>query len=186
MNAPSLRWGKTHEDDARKAYLEYMAATGCTVSTVQSGLVIDRRDSCLACIPDDITILPSGEQGLVDYKCPYKAGKERLTPQQAAVQYKDFCSTPDSIDEHKLVLKQTHPYYYQIQGSLDITGKQWCHFVIWTPSGISVETIERDVDFWEPSRTIIVEFYRCAILPELVVPRFPTGQAIHEPFLPTP
>ena len=49
-----------------------------------------------------------------------------------------------------------------------------------------METIERDVDFWEPSRTIIVEFYRRAILPELVVPRFPTGQTIHEPFLPAP
>ena len=73
-----------------------MATTGFTVSTVKSGLVIDKWDSCLACSPDDIAILPSGEQGLVEYKCPYKAEKERLTPQQAAVQYKDFCSTPDS------------------------------------------------------------------------------------------
>ena len=49
-----------------------------------------------------------------------------------------------------------------------------------------METIEREVDFWEPSRTIILEFYRHAILPELVVPQFPTGQAICEPFLTAP
>ena len=122
MNAPSLLWGKTDEEDARKAYLEYMATSGYTVSAVKSGPAIDGRDSCLACSPDDIAILPSGEQGLVEYKCPYKAGKECLTPQQAAIQYKDFCSTPDSTDKQQLVLKRTHPYYYQIQASLDITG----------------------------------------------------------------
>ena len=53
-NATDLLWGKT---DARKAYLEYMAISGCTVSTVKSGLVIDGRDSSLAVVL--MTSLPS-------------------------------------------------------------------------------------------------------------------------------
>ncbi len=63
------------------------------VRTIPSGLVIDTSDSCLACSPDDIVVLPFGEQGLVEYKCPCKAAKENLTPEEAAAKYRLlFCS----------------------------------------------------------------------------------------------
>ena len=51
------------------------------VRTIPSGLVIDTSDPTLACSPDDFVVLPTGEQGLVEYKCPYKAAKENLTPE---------------------------------------------------------------------------------------------------------
>ena len=66
------------------------------VKTIPSGLVIDTSDSCLACSPVDFVLLPTGEQGLVEYKCPYKAVKENLTPEQAAAKYKDFSSVLNS------------------------------------------------------------------------------------------
>ena len=112
-----------------------MAVSGQHGLLIRSGLVIDQKDSCLACSPDNFVAYPTGELGLVEYKCPYKAAKENLTPEQAAAQLKDLNSGG------KLELKWTHPYYYQVQGSLAITGNQWCHFVLWTPMGISIETI---------------------------------------------
>ena len=177
FNAPSLRWGRLHEDDACKAYLHQMSGA----VTTQSGLVIDHREPCLACSPDDIVTLANSEQGLVEYKCPYKAAKESLTPQQAAVQLRGFCSTLS--DDGQLQLKHTHAYFYQVQGSLAITGKPWCHFVQWTPKGLSIETIQADPGFWVPARQRIIEFYRRAVLPELVLPRYSNGQPIREPFV---
>ena len=41
FDAPSLRWGRTHEEDARKAYIQDMAPRGEHVHHLQSGLVID-------------------------------------------------------------------------------------------------------------------------------------------------
>ena len=92
----SLRWGRTHEDDAYKAYVQDMAARGEHVELLQSGLVIDQRDPCLACSPDNFVRLPSGEVGLVEYKCPHKAAKDCLTPEQAAATLKSFYSVVNS------------------------------------------------------------------------------------------
>ena len=73
----------TPEHDAWKAYLQEMTIRGYSgVRTIPSSLVIDTSDSCLACSRDDIVGLPSGEQGLVEYKCPCKAAKENLTPEK--------------------------------------------------------------------------------------------------------
>ena len=182
FDAPSLRWGRTHEDDVRKAYLHQMAVSGQHgLLLIQSGLVIDQKDPCLACSPDNLVVYPTGEVGLVEYKCPYKAAKENLTLEQAAVQLKDFCSALNSCG--KLELKRTHPYFYQVQGSLAITGNQWCHFILWTPRGLSIETIQADPDFWAPVRRRLIHFYNRAVLPELVLPRYTIGQPIREPFL---
>ena len=79
LDAPSLRWGRTHEDDARTAYIQDMAARGEQVKLLQSGLVIDQRDPCLACSPDNFVVLSRGEVGLVENKCPFKAAKDCLT-----------------------------------------------------------------------------------------------------------
>ena len=173
--------GRTHEDDARKAYIQDMAARGEHVELLQSGLVIDQRDPCLACSPDNFVRLPSGEVGLVEYKCPHKAAKDCLTPEQAAATLKGFCSVLNS--KGILELKRTHSYFYQVQGSLAITCKPWCHFVIWTPKGLSVQIIQADPEFWAPVSLRIIQFYKRAVLPELALPRYSAGQPIRKPFL---
>lgn len=76
----------THKNKEQKVYLQEMATHGYRgVATIPSGLLIDTSDSSLVCSPDDIVVLPTGEQGLVQYKCLYKAAKESLTPEEGAV-----------------------------------------------------------------------------------------------------
>ena len=58
-------------------------------------------------------VLPSGEQGLVEYKCPCKAAKKNLTPEKAAVKYRDFCSVLNISGQ--LELRKTHASFYQVQ-----------------------------------------------------------------------
>lgn len=36
----------------------------------------------------------------------------------------------------ELKLKTSHDYYYQVQGQLHITERQYCYFIVWTPKGV--------------------------------------------------
>ena len=63
------------------------------------------------------------------------------------------------------------------------SGMPWCHFVLWTPKGVSVQTIEADPEFWASARSWIIQFYNHAVLPEFVLPQYRAGQPICEPFL---
>ena len=65
--------------------------------------------------------------------------------------------------------------------SLAITRRPWCDFVVWTLKGMLVECIKFDPNFWEDMKSKLVRFHREAVLPELALPRHPTGQSIREP-----
>jgi hypothetical protein len=154
--------------------------------TTHSGLVVDVNDPCLACSPDDIASLANCEQGLVEYEYPYMATKESFTQQQATQQLRDLCSVIDG--ERKLKLRHTHAqtnFYQVLKGSMAITEKQWCHFVLWRPHGLSIQTINTDPDFWTSCVHKVVNFYQWAVLPELPLPRYSASQPIFEPFLPS-
>lgn len=38
-------------------------------------------------------------------------------------------------DDGKITLKKTDNYYYQVQAQLNITERNYCYFVVWTPKG---------------------------------------------------
>ena len=178
VETKEIRWGKTHEKDARSAYISYLKKEGhLNAEVVDSGLVVDVENPCLGCSPDAIVNISSA--GIAEFKCPYTA--QAMTPEEAATAAKpgSFCSSLSSSGALKL--KANHSYYYQVQGTLAITKRQWCDFVIWTPKGISVERITADSQFWGIAKPKIVAFYKKAVLPELALPRFTSGQAIREP-----
>ena len=92
LDTSSLRWGRVHEADARVAYQQHLQRSDCDLPVSPCGLVVDQETPCLACSPDGLV----GICGLVEYKCPYKAAQQQLTPVQAATALKDFCSALNS------------------------------------------------------------------------------------------
>lgn len=95
----------------------------------------------------------------------------------------DFCSTlvlhSDGRSEPKL--KQSHPYFYQIQGQLAITGRKWCNFIIYTTVGISVERIMYDPKFWNDQLLPkLIEFYDNCYCPAIVSPVHLLGMKLHD------
>ena len=181
VETKALRWGHTHEDDARQAYLRSLVASYGTAAVTTSGLVVDMTEPCLACSPDGLVHLPGSPEphGVVELKCPYTAAERGFTPHEAAQSLKTFCCKLRA--DGSLQLKRNHDYFHQVQGLLAITQRPWCDFVVWTPNGMSVERIVFDELFWKDIRTKLVWFHREAILPELTLPRHPSGQAIREP-----
>ena len=41
-------------------------------------------------------------------------------------------------DGEKITLKKTDNYYYQVQAQLNITERNYCYFVVWTPKGNNI------------------------------------------------
>ena len=135
--------------------------------------------------PDGLVTDPSERQphGLVEIKCPARAEKLSLFDLCTKKEYKStFCL--QHIDD-KYELKKRNSYYYQIQGQLHITRRNWCDFVVWTPSltidDLFVERIYYDDSLW--SNTIyprLHRFYMGSMLPELASPRYVSGQEVRE------
>jgi hypothetical protein len=42
-------------------------------------------------------------------------------------------------------LRRTHPYYWQVQGQMLISGCDWCDFVIYTEDDMFIQRISRDM-----------------------------------------
>lgn len=71
--------------------------------------------------------------------------------------------------DHKVHLKEDHPYYYQIQGTMGITSATECDFVVWTLKSMTVQTIPFDKDLWE--KTMLPQlsnFYNQYMLPYIL------------------
>ena len=114
----------------------------------------------------------------MEIKCPYAAAKEGLDPFSAAATLKTFFCKAGVAGNLKL--KRRHEYFYQVQGTMAITRRSWCDFVVWSPKGMSVERIKFEVDLWAETKPKLLNFYRKDLLPELALPRLPRGQPIRE------
>ena len=135
--------------------------------------------------PDGLVMDPSERQpyGLVEIKCPTRAEKIPLFHLCTEKQYKSSFFLQYINDKYQL--KKGHNYYYQIQGQLQITCRQWCDFVVWTPSAtvddLVVQRIYSDEGVWK--NTIyprLYRFYMGSMLPELASPRHVSGQPVRE------
>ncbi|CAH1248798.1 Hypp8418 [Branchiostoma lanceolatum] len=176
VSSESMRWGRLHEADAIEAYQQ---KTGHKVSPC--GLIISKEHGFLAATPDGKVEQANGETGLLEVKCPWSAVNKRpqpLSPQEAAKQVKAF---PLKEVNGVLHLPNTHNYYYQIQGQLNIAKVEWADFAVWTPAGLHIERISRDKTFWDNTMYPNLKwFYFNCMLPELACPRYP-HMPIREP-----
>ena len=79
-------------------------------------------------------------------------------------------------------MNRTHRFFYQVQGQLNITKRNYCIFAIWTPKSLKIVTVKRDKDFWEnkmlPSLTLF--YYEC-MLPEILDSRHNRHMPIRNP-----
>lgn len=101
---------------------------------VQScGLFVDSQFSFLVASPDGLV----GDKAIVEVKCPAKAAK--LTPAEAITQKQINLAILD--EKGGLVLKASHNYYFQDQGQLQITRRDYCYFIVWTPLGMLVQKV---------------------------------------------
>ena len=170
---PALMWGKTHEATARHtATARQIRLRHQEYKSHECGLFIDLQHCWLAASPDALVHDPSETppEGLMEIKCPYA---QRTKSVEDACKNKSFCC---SQVNGKARLKRNHNYYYQVQGQLAATSREWCDFVIWTTVNCSIERIAFDGNFWRDECLPKLEtFYSSCFLPEVVYPRISLG-----------
>ena len=105
-----------------------------SIEVTMSGLVINPEYSWLGAILDGVVYDPgcTDPNGVFEIKGPYNYSD--TTPFQAASQKGFYCR----LEKGKLVLREQHHYYYQVQGEIAITSRKWCNFVVFTNAEISI------------------------------------------------
>ncbi|KAL5760085.1 hypothetical protein ACOSP7_018586 [Xanthoceras sorbifolium] len=136
----AMEWGVLNE---AAAIDRYKSITGREVSSLAFAIHAEDRFDWLGASPDGLLgCFPVG--GILEVKCPYNKGK----PETAL---------PWS----------TMPFYYmpQVQGQMEIMGREWVDLYCWTINGSTIFRVHRDRDYWELIHEILQEFWWGNVLP---------------------
>ncbi|XP_050520340.1 uncharacterized protein LOC126893858 [Daktulosphaira vitifoliae] len=155
-NLSNVNYGKINEEVAIK---EFKKKTNIEIEPC--GVFIDENLNYLIASPDGLI----GSDGIVEVKCPFNA--KDMTPKIAItekiIKYVHFDKNGN------LLLKRTSQEFYQIQGELHITQREYCYLIIWTGKGMVYEKIMRDDVFWKNNmENQLINFYENCMLPELI------------------
>jgi putative phage-type endonuclease len=170
FDCEAMLYGRKNEETARQ---ELEKEIGENVQ--KCGIFIDKEHFFLGGSPDGLV----NENATVEIKCPSSA--KDLTPDEAIKNKKVTFWTIEKNGEIGEI-KKNHDFYYQVQGQLRVTGRQFCYFVLWTSKGIKVAKIARDDAFWETSMfPKLKKFYMDCLLPEIIDPRHSRSMPIRNP-----
>lgn len=161
LNVPSVVWGQDMEETASKEYTAYMAQSHEDFKVSSSGLVVRPCEPHLGSSPDGITTCTCCGKGVVEIKCPYKYQYGL----QGSEEDKQFC-----LDK-SLVLKPSHPYYYQIQLHMHVCDVSYCDVVVWTPEEFILQRVLRDEELLQKALPKAQEVFLTCMLPELLTRR---------------
>ena len=168
---PALHWGITHEDTARKEYVELASEYHVNFECCDSGLHVNPKFPHLGATPDGVTNCDCCGNGLLEIKCPYKHRNEH--PHK--VQDPTFYLKKDDGEIH---LPTDHEYYFQVQGQLAVCEMDYCDFVCWTPCGLHCERILVDTNFFEQVKPSLDKFFISVLLPRLLTGSTSTSSAV--------
>ena len=118
-------YGCKHEDEARSIYSEVMKSNHSSSTLKPSGLLLDPSSPFVGASPDGIVECSCCGCGVLEikpYTCEYQSFEDR------ADENSFFLEVDDS---RNLRLKESHPYYYQVQLQMKLYGVRYCDFVVW-------------------------------------------------------
>ena len=158
FSSKATEWGCEHEKKACCQYATKMSKTHTNFEVKDVGFVISTKHPYIGASPDGIGSCDCCGEFLIEIKCPYCKRDSEIS---------------DSIDclqtvNNNLELRRTHQYYYQVQCQLLVTMKEFCDFVVWTNEDMLIERVVRDTTLCEEITRKCEEFFKAAILPELI------------------
>ena len=151
------------------AAAEYTEKTRKPVT--ECGLFVDLEKGYLGASPDRLL----DDDGLVEIKCITGDVTKNMTIHEV-ISLHELKKTPFylSKNDDEITLKRNHDHYYQVQGQLNITGRNYCDFVVRTEKDMHIERINKDETFWKENMLPhLCAFYENCFLLELADPRKP-------------
>ena len=95
------------------------------------------KNNMLGASPDGLIFSDTRPQviiGVIEVKCPYSMRDVRLGSVNEWHKHLKFLDN----DNHLLT---KHPYYHQIQGSMNAFEVEWCDFLVWTACQMLIHRI---------------------------------------------
>lgn len=135
--------GKNYEAKALSAFEKKLQ-----IKTKKAGFFICVAKPFLGATPDAVIDLES----IVEVKCPYNGRNEKIKPG------KNFWFLTYN-EEGSIVIKTNSNYFFQVQGQLFITKRQFCYFVVYTFCDLFVQKIEFDQDYFHNSMIPKLELF---------------------------
>jgi len=163
FTSAACQYGCKHEDIARVAYIEKMQSYHENFMVIQCGLILDPEFPFMGATPDGIVYCKCCESRVLEIKCPFSCKNKAFS--DAILDNSSFFLEDDS---GRLVLKEDHMYYYQVQLQMKLCRVQYCDFVAWREDEIFHQRIELNSHFIDSAVHDVEPFIKLAILPELV------------------
>ena len=157
-------YGCKHEDEARSIYSEVMKSNHSSFTLKPSGLLLDPYSPFVGTSPDGIVECSCCGCGVLEIKCPYSCKFQSF--EDRADQHSFFLEVDDS---RNLRLKESHPYYYQVQLQMKLYGACYCDCVVWRKDDMFIQRISCNVAFITEALDKIPPFIKLCILPERLV-----------------
>lgn len=112
---------------------------------------------------DGIVKLEDTPVKLIKIKCPFSA--RHISVKDACAGKHFFCL----LESNAIHLKHDHPYNYQVQGTMAMTGVHVTDFVVWMSISMEVQEIKFDANLWNVSMLPkLLEFYKSYMLPAIL------------------
>lgn len=167
VNVPALVQGRLKEPLVVDKYVAFKEREECLLEVEDTGLHVHTESGFLAASPDRL---------VTDFSCEPSAGLLEVKyisslhgKLDEGLSKAGFCLARDG--SNSLRLKQSHNYYYQVQGQMACTNRTWCDFACMSAAGdLHVERIYYDAIFWESCKHKLTTFFRQHLAMEIVCP----------------
>ena len=152
----AMKHGVSMEPHAKKLYSNLKRKTHKKFQVHDAGLSIDNTHPFIAASPDLIVSCRCHGKGLCEIKCPY------IVRNKAPIHW-------EHIESGHLSRKS--PYFFQIQGQMEVTGLSYCDLFVYTAHGYHQERVPYDEEFAKTLKVNLINFWRKFIGPELISSR---------------
>ena len=160
QNAPlPIQFGRKNEQKAVNMFMKTHKFEHRKCSNRNTGLYISRSAPYIGASPDSLVNCNKCGEFLIEVKCLYKY--RNFHPASALV-HSGIC---EKTDQNTLIIKVSHPYYFQIQAQMFVTNIHKCLLVGYTLKGIKTVEILFNPDFWAECMTRLTRFYRYHFIP---------------------
>lgn len=152
------------------------------VKIVKTGLIVNESTFYLACTPHGVTRL-NDEIYLVKFILREEAHEFDIKDAVEIVkEWRSNFTLKQTATEPEVSLKKGCHLYYEIQGELHITQKQFCMCTLWTSKSRVHLRVQRNDPFWiDKMESKLERFYNHCLLPEIINPQLSKGCAINDP-----
>ncbi|XP_047135771.1 uncharacterized protein LOC124812781 [Hydra vulgaris] len=163
VSSCQTKWGIDNEKIALAKYFDIVKHHHVNFKIIKCGFFISTEYPFIGASLDALISCECCGEGCVEIKNPANHKDNFIL--EAIGKDKTFCI---QIMNTEKKLKQTHPYYFQIQTQLHTCKKKFCDFFVNTSKDYHLERVYPDNSIWTACVTKCQQVFSSSILPELV------------------